>query len=386
MSGLFTARALYFCYYMALGSFLPFLGLYYERSGLSGVQIGTLSALSVLVSSPAAFFWGGVADRLKIHRRMLILSVMAAPVCVWFIGRTTSFGLFVPIIVAYALCAAPITPLLDGSALDLARVLGRTYGEVRVGGNIGWIVSVVLVGLLMQAYGIHWMFYSYVACMALMLIFSLFQTRQTQSLELPWSANVRVLLSDPSVIIFFISSFIVMLGNGAVQSFYSIYLNGIGGSEGTIGIAWAVASFSEIPVMMFAGRLMRRIGSGGMLMVAFFMYALRWLLLSFISDPALAVAAQLMSGLSFAAYLTAGVTYLNQRTPEGLTTTAQSIFNGVAYGLASLTGSMAGGFLYDHSSMPVFFRIFSLTTLVGLGVFWFSSTYPWKPAYRAGIS
>ena len=86
-------------------------------NGLSGVQIGALSALNVLVSSPAAILWSGIADRLKVHRRVLLISVLAAPICVWLLGRTTSFGLFIPITLAYGLAIAPIIPLLDGAAL-----------------------------------------------------------------------------------------------------------------------------------------------------------------------------------------------------------------------------------------------------------------------------
>src|SRR5512143_488126 len=168
-----TSRALYFFYYMAVGSFLPYLSLYYERNGLSGVQIGTLSALGVLVSSPAAILWSGIADRLRVHRRMLVISVVTAPICVWLLGRSTSFVLFIPIVVAYGLSVAPIIPLLDGAALEAARANNRSYGEVRVGGTLGWIISVALVGVLIQAYEIHWLFYSYIASMALMLLFSM---------------------------------------------------------------------------------------------------------------------------------------------------------------------------------------------------------------------
>lgn len=376
MSGLFTARALYFCYYMALGSLAPYLSLYYQRNGLSGIQIGTLFALGVLVSSPVAILWSSLADRFKLHRRMLVLSVIAAPICVWLLGRTTSFAMAVPIIVAYALSIASIVPLLDGTALEAARAHGRSYGELRVGGTIGWIISVALVGVLIQAFDIHWLFYSYIACMALMLFFTFFQKRRTQSLQTPLSSNLRLLLSDPTVIVFLVSIFIVMVGNGAVSSFFSLYLDGIGANEGMIGAAWAIASVSEIPVMLYAGRVMRRIGPAGLLKLACLVYAVRWLLLSFIQVPVWALAAQLLHGLSFAAFLTAGVAYLNERTPQGLTTTAQSIFGAVCWGIAALAGSLLGGFLYDHSSMAVFFRVCSLTTFVGLAVFWLSAERP----------
>ncbi len=378
-----TVRALYFCYFMALGALAPYLNLYFERNGLSGLQIGTLSALGVLVTSTTGILWSSLADRLKVHRLMLSASLIAAPICVWFLGRSGGFATFAPLVVAYGVSISPIIGLLDGAALDAVRAHGGSYGELRVGGSIGWIISAGLVGLLIQAYDIHWLFYSYIACMAAMLVFSAFQPRRTQSLQAPWGTNLRILLSDRTVIFFLISTFIVMVGNGAAQNFFSLYMDGLGAGEGIIGAGWALASISEIPVMMYAGRLMRRTGAATMLKIAFFAYASRWLLFSFVRDPGWALATQLLHGLSFAAFLTAGVTYLSERTPEGLATTAQAIFNSVCFGLAALAGSLTGGYLYDHGSMALFYRIFSVTTFLGLGLFWLSTNRTWRQAYGA---
>jgi MFS transporter, PPP family, 3-phenylpropionic acid transporter len=71
ISPLFNAQALYYFYYMALGALLPFINLYYERLGLSGVQIGTLAALPVLITATITFLWGAIADAFRLHRAML---------------------------------------------------------------------------------------------------------------------------------------------------------------------------------------------------------------------------------------------------------------------------------------------------------------------------
>src|SRR5574341_618210 len=69
-SELANIRILYLSYYMALGAFLPYINLYYERIGLSGIQIGFLSALMLSTMSLASILWGAAADRLHLHRRM----------------------------------------------------------------------------------------------------------------------------------------------------------------------------------------------------------------------------------------------------------------------------------------------------------------------------
>ena len=252
----------------------------------------------------------------------------------------------------------------------------KEFGLVRVGGTIGWIVSVWLVGVLIQRFNVRWLFYSYIAFMALTLLYALLHPLRSGSTQVPVWSNLHILLTDRSVVIFLISVFLLAVGNGAVQNFFSLYMDGIGAGEGMIGLAWAIAAVSEIPVMMYAGHIIRRIGASGLLKIAFSVYALRWLLFSFIHDPGWALIVQLLHGLSFAAFLTAGVTYLNERTPEGFGATAQAIFNVVSFGLGAIVGSLAGGYLYDQGDLSLFFRVFSLVTVAGLLLFWLSSARP----------
>ncbi len=384
-NGLVNARALYLGYYMALGAFMPYINLYYERRGLSGVQIGLLSALVLLTTSATAIGWGGIADRLRLHRSMLTINLVLAPACIFLLSRANGFTAFIPIVLAYALFVAPIVPLIDSAALEAARRHGRSFGDVRVGGSIGWIISVALVGFLIQSFDIRWLFYAYIAFMLATAAFSLFQPDRQPTLQTPWGMNLRLLITDPSTLMFLASIFIVAVGSGAVQNFFSLYMDGIGAGEGVIGIVWAVAAVSEVPVMIYSGHIMRRIGAAGLLKIAIFVYALRWLLFSFVQEPAWALALQLLHGLSFAAFLTAGVTYLSERTPAGFATTSQAIFNVVCYGLASVVGSVAGGYLYDNSGMSGLFRIFSLVTAAGLALFWISSSRSWSAAYGTNL-
>jgi PPP family 3-phenylpropionic acid transporter len=377
-----TIRVLYFGYYMALGAFSPYIALYFQRSGLNGVQIGALAALILAVTSVTSIPWGAVADRFRAHHRILGLALGLAPVCIFLLSRATEYRIMIPLIILYALFVSPIVPLLDSSALVVAKAHGLTYGQIRVGGTLGWIISVWLVGILIQAFDIHWLFYAYVAFMSLTFVYSLSRPPRAGSMQIPVWSNLRLLLTDPAVVYFLLSIFLVAVGSGAVMNFFSLYLDGIGAAEGTIGLAWALAAISEAPVMIYSGMLMRRFGVSGLLKLAFFVYAVRWLLFSFITDPVWALAVQLLHGLSFAAFLTAGVTYLNERTPRGLTTTAQAVFNVVVFGLAAIVGALLGGYLYDVAGMAAMLRVLSLLTAAGLLLFWLTAR-PGRTAYAA---
>jgi PPP family 3-phenylpropionic acid transporter len=177
------------------------------------------------------------------------------------------------------------------------------------------------------------------------------------------------MLTDRALVLFLVTIFLVSLTLGAANSFFSLYLNGLGAEEGAIGLAWAIAALSEIPVMLYSGRIMRRIGARGLLYIALLTFAGRWLLYSFIRAPALAIAVQALHGLSFATYLVGGVTYMSEHAPAGLSTTAQSLFNLVAFGLGSIAGSLVGGYLYQTAGVTVLFRVLSAVAAGGLALF-----------------
>lgn len=367
-SPLFNAQALYYFYYMALGALLPFINLYYERLGLSGVQIGTLVALPVLITATITFVWGAIADAFRLHRAMLQLSLLLAAVVVFLLSQAEHFVALIPWVLAYAIVTSPIIPLLDSNALEVAEEHQRSYGRLRVWGSIGWAVSTWLIGLLIEARGILWFFYSYIVLITVTFVFSLFQPARKlvqRSSLIPGLRN----LFHIDFIMFLISIFLLTTASGGVSSFFSLYLDQIGATEGEIGFSWALAALSELPVMIFSAAILRRIGAEGLLITAFIVFILRWLLYSVIDAPLWALLVQLLHGLSFAAFLVGGVTFVSERTPQGLSATAQAIYGTVAFGLASIAGSMIGGYLYDTVGMQDLFRMFSLLGLAGLAIF-----------------
>lgn len=368
-SALTSIRAMYLGYYMAIGSYIPYINLYYERLGLSGVRIGLLAAIPVLVASTTTLVWGTIADALRWHRQILWASLLAAPFVVLMLSRARSYTALIAIVVAFALATSPIVPLLDSSALHVASAHNSSYGNIRLWGTLGWSISSWLVGVLIERTTIRVLFYGYILFILLAFFVSLrLHPRQT-ALQTSLKQGLRRLLLRKDLLLFLLSAFMITLTSGAVMSFFSIFLDGIGAGEGVIGMAWMLAALTEIPVMFYSRSMLQHIGARGLLIVAFATYALRWLLLSFITNPVWVLLLQLLHGFSFAAYLIGGVTYVNERTPEGLSTTAQAVFNVVTFGLASTTGSLVGGYFYDRLGMASLLRILSLIAATGLVMF-----------------
>ena len=368
-----NARAMYFFYYMAIGAFLPFISLYYEHLGLSGTQIGVLLALPTLAASAATLAWGVLADALHWHRGLFRVALLLSPLAILGLSRAAGSSILVAIVLLYAFVSAPILPLLDSAALEVSASRQGSYGDLRVWGTFGWAVSTWLMGALIQRFGLPWQFYGYAVFMAVMFIASLFQSPRLEVLRTSLRTGLQALVSRPGFLLFLLSLFVLTMTTGGVNYFFSLYLEGIGAGEATIGLAWTLAAVSEVPIMLWSGSLIRRIGATGLLAIAFGTYALRWLLYSFIATPWLALTVQLLHGLSFAAFLMGAVNYMGRRAPPGLGTSAQAMFNAVAFGIGPFAGGLLVGYLYDHAGMPALFRILCLLVLTGFVVFWAST-------------
>lgn len=364
-------RALYFGYYLAIGAFIPYINLYYERMGLSGVQIGTLSALTVLVGSLAALILGGIADMYNWHNRILRFAFLLCTLSVLILAQASSFYSLIAIVIFYAIFNSPIIPILDSSALVSVKSNGTSYGKLRLWGTIGWAISTLLVGMLIDNFDILWLFYSYIAFMLFTFLLSLIQRTRISHLKTSFAPGLHRLVRA-YFFIFLLAIFLVSMTSSAFHSFFSIYLDGIGADERFIGIAWMIAAVSEIPIMLGSGYMIQRFSAGGLLKISFIAYALRWLLLSFITVPQWVIVVQLLHGLSFAAFLVGGVTYINQLVPASLITTGQAIFTSVSFGLASIIGSLVAGYFFDTWGLTALFRVLSIIAFIGLFVFYLS--------------
>jgi PPP family 3-phenylpropionic acid transporter len=78
---LLWAPPLYFLYYAAAATLLPFLVIYYQDLGLKGTQIGLLAGMPPLLSLVSAPVWGMASDVMN----MFCLSALVALVGVTFL-------------------------------------------------------------------------------------------------------------------------------------------------------------------------------------------------------------------------------------------------------------------------------------------------------------
>lgn len=363
---LLPPKAVYFCFYAAAASLMPFLPLYYRESGLSGAEIGLLAGISPIVTWLAAPFWGALADSTRQHRLILTATMVGTMVMVALLASASGLLWLLPVVAAYAFFAAPIMPLVDNSVMNMLGERRALYGRQRVWGSIGWGVAAAATGMVVDRFGIGLSFYAFLILYTILLVLSLRLKVSGGAIGQPFWQGIRFLASNRALVIFLVTVLFAGMGSGIVHNYVFLYLADLGASETLMGLSQTVQTFSEIPVFFFSALLVRRLGARGLLLLSLSAVVIRMIAYTFLPPVWLVLPINLLHGLTFSALWVAGVTYANEVAPKGLGATAQGLFTGVSMGLGSALGALLGGTLYDSFGPTTLFRVAAACVLAGL--------------------
>ena len=155
----------YFLYYGAISVLFPFLALFYQSQGLTGGQIGLLTAISPIIAFFGAPLWTGAADATRRHKLFAILSILGVVIVTFIFPQIASFGGLMLMISLWAFFYAPTGSLVDSAVLALLGDRRERYGRIRLWGTIGYGLVAPFAGNLIGRLGLKWAFWGYAILM-----------------------------------------------------------------------------------------------------------------------------------------------------------------------------------------------------------------------------
>ncbi|MBX2997057.1 MAG: MFS transporter [Caldilineaceae bacterium] len=367
---LLAPKIFYFCFYAAGAALMPFLPLFYAQQGISGSRIGLLTGLPPLISLLSAPLWGGFADVSQQHRRALLIAIAGSIGSIFLLAQVEGFLWLLPVVILYAFFMAPVMPLVDASVLMLLGERKDQYGKQRLWGAVGWGIAAPVIGWLIGRTGITWAFYGYILIMGMGLLAASQLRVSPVTIGQSFWRSLRGLLVNPTWTLFLLTAFIAGMGLAVINNFFFLYLEHLGFSAGFMGLSLTVSTLSELPVMFFADRLLRRWGARWMLMASLVIYVIRTLGYSLVTGALPILLIQLLHGPTFSLMWMAGVAYADEHAPPGLGATAQGLLSGMVMGLGAALGAILGGMLYQGVGPILMFRAAALGVSVGLLIFW----------------
>jgi PPP family 3-phenylpropionic acid transporter len=364
----FWLFAFNFLLFAGIACVSPFMVLYYQELGFTGTQIGLLIGIPPLVTFVSAPLWSGLADATRRHRLILSLAILLGVMALLIYPLLSTFIPVFAIAILYTIFIAPVSPFADSATMFMLGDRKELYGRIRVGGTIGYGLAAYAAGRLIDSYGLRFAFWGCAALFLLMLGASQQLVHDQREAGVPVMGNARTLLVSPRWLLFLAMAFAGGMALAAQNNYFLSYLQELGADKSTMGLALTVGTISEVPVLFFADRLLKRFKPYGLLTLTMLVVSIRFFLYAVTGTPGAAMFIQLLNGLTIPAMWVAGVAYANENAPPGLRTTAQGLFSAMILGVGLAVGGFTGGLLLESMGGRALYFVFGVIALATVAI------------------
>jgi PPP family 3-phenylpropionic acid transporter len=272
---------------------------------------------------------------------------------------------------------APVISFADAATMTMLTDQKDKYGRIRMGGTIGWGVVAILAGSIIEKNGLDFAFWLYAPIMFLGFLvsrkFVFDQVKQDVSIQ----HGVRQLFSNRRLVLFLSTAFVCGMAFMSINAYLSAYMAELDIRESVIGYALSIASVAELPALFFAHRLLSKLKPHGMLILSMIATTARLFLYATLTTTTGILVFQLINGLTFASLWVAGVSYVNEIAPPGLSATAQGIFGATVFGFGAAGGGFLGAILLERVGGAYMYAIFGTLMLAALVIYlWLEKRLP----------
>jgi len=372
------ARLYYFTFMGGWGFVLPFINLFYVSLGFSGKQIGLITSISAVVGMIASPIWVSEVRKRPYARRVLQIALILGALGYYVIGSQTSFFFIILLVFLHALAASGIMPLSDSMAVLVASESGNGYGSVRVWASLGWIVSVLSSGWLVSLFGyiagfsgvcLMWLTASIIVLFIQPRFFSqplVDQPKRNLCLALDRIRQDRTLFGFACALIA-----IGFLNSGVLQ-FENVFLSELGASKQLISVAGILSAIVELPCMIYADRVVHRLGPHRLLLGALVMILLqRLVVITWPFIPTIMIV-RFLGGISFSFYTITFVGLISSRTQSSDTGTVLAMFTVTIAGLVNIIASPVSGALFDALGARWLYVFSAAGYMIGVLCLWWT--------------
>lgn len=353
----------YFCYFALLGGVAPFLSLYFHHLGFSAARIGELIAIPLLMRCVAPNLWGWMGDRSG--RRLLIVRLGALLTAVTFsaIFWRQDYLWLALVMALHSFFWHAILPQFETITLGHLGSESARYSQIRLWGSVGFIVTVVVLGALLDSLSLDIYPQAMLGIMLGIFLCSLLVPPAPGNATRSDSASLASFLQqlrNPGVLVFFGCVALMQLSHGPYYTFLTLHLEALGYARGLIGALWALGVVAEIGLFLLMGRLLARFSLKQLLVASFLLAALRWMLLGWLADSLpMLVFAQLMHAATFGCFHVVAIHFVQRNFSERLQGQGQALYATLS-GCGGALGALYAGYSWNSLGAGWTFMLASL--------------------------
>ena len=362
--------------YGSVGLTGPFFSPWLHHLGVSAQLTGLIVAMPSVAMVVAAVWLGSISDRLSDWRVAIIgFDWVILLLFCWMLIRQEVVDIIVVWTLTGLLIAVKV-PILDGATLSLTRKRGTHYSRIRALGSVGFVIALLLGGLVFNVVGLDWFVPALIAGALIRAVCSsalprfrdaatVTSKRTREKLAAP-ADNLTAPAGNMAMASAGMTSpalpgglrhagFIMVIAGSALingsHAFFSVFamLHWIESGISTItsSLLWCFAVVMEIALMWWFTDVARRLSSRHCMFAAGAVGVLRWSLSTMEPSVPVLFLLQGMHALSFGLLFIATVTFISRRVDDSMAARAQSLY--ATFATAALaTAVLASGTLYSH--------------------------------------
>ena len=351
---LFFARAYYFAFMGGWGFILPFLNLFYVSLGLSGTQIGTITSTSSIVGLLFAPLIVSEIKKRSKARGILQVSIFMGALAYLLLGQQTLYLAILPIVFLQSLAVSSVMPVSDSMAVSVSKSTGSGYGSIRVFASVGWIVTVLASGWLIERLGFMAAFigvsimWATGAGIAFFIQPGYFVAKL--NLQLPKTnllTTFKRVASDRTLLGFAVALIFIGFTNSGVLQFENVFLSELGASKQLISVAGILSALVELPFMLYADRFVRRYGASSILFIALIMTILQRTAVLVFPFIATIMIVRFIGGVAFSFYTVSYIGLISSRTDDSETGTVLALYTVTLASLVNILSAPVSGAIFD---------------------------------------
>lgn len=359
---------LYALTYVGNASYNSFIPVYLDHIGFNKSIIGILLAIGPFIALISQPVWGTACDRAKIKNNTLEILLVGSAVLIILFPVSRNFYFIFFIMSLFTFFQSPINYITDAITLEYLETTRWKFGPIRMAGTVGFALVSILVGALAKI-DINNIFIVYVIGMVLSFLVTLKIPRVKGHSVSKSRVQVWRLFKNRDLVMLLAMGLVFNITYGFLASFSPVYYKSMGANNSLIGIVMFISAMSEIPFLLFADKILDRLGVKIVLLLSSGVMAVRMLLLYMTHNVYLILPISLLHGLTFIVFVYSLATYINKEVPKELKATGQTINGFIGIGVARIIGNIAGGILSDKiGSRQVFFYV-SLLELMTVIIF-----------------
>lgn len=336
-----------FSLFMTLAIMVSFFPIYFDSIGYTKMQIGLLYSIGPAAGIVSNLFWGLVSDRFQTLKKTLLVVLAGQLIMALLMFNYDAFSIMFVIMTGYYFFQSPLSGLNDSQILLASQTTGKSYASYRVWGSIGFAFSSVLFGQLLTGFGTSLIAPFTVISIVLSLIIACMLKDSRQGLKKIDFSGLREVIFSRKLLWFLFLILLMSASHRTNDGFLALYMRELGADKDKIGLAWMVSSLSEVPIFFLLSRYGHKFRDLPLLAVASLVYAVRFLLMSFVNEPNWIIAIQAMHSLSFGIFLFTALRYIQDLVPDRFRATGQALFQITWGGFAGLISGFIGGKLFD---------------------------------------